>query len=31
MNSLTASGLDVCLLINFQHSRLEWRRILSRI
>ncbi|HTA45438.1 MAG TPA: GxxExxY protein [Bryobacteraceae bacterium] len=31
MNYLTASGLDVCLLINFQHSRLEWKRILSRI
>ena len=30
MNYLTASGLNVCLLINFQKARLEWKRILPR-
>lgn len=31
MNYLTASGLSVCLLMNFQRARLEWKRILARI
>ena len=28
LNYLKASGLGVCLLINFQRSKVEWRRIL---
>lgn len=28
MNYLKASGKDVCLLVNFQNSRVEWKRIL---
>jgi GxxExxY protein len=28
MNYLRASGRDVCLLVNFQSSRVEWKRIL---
>ena len=28
LNYLRASGLGVCLLINFQRSKVEWRRIL---
>ena len=28
LNYLKASGLEVCLLINFQRSKVEWRRIL---
>jgi GxxExxY protein len=27
LNYLKASGLEVCLLINFQRSKVEWRRI----
>ena len=27
LNYLRASGLSVCLLINFQRSKVEWRRI----
>ena len=29
LNYLRASGLSVCLLINFQKPRLEWKRILN--
>ena len=29
LNYLRASGLSVCLLINFQRSKVEWRRILQ--
>jgi GxxExxY protein len=28
LNYLRASGLSVCLLINFQRSKVEWRRVL---
>jgi len=28
MNYLKASGKDVCLLVNFQNPRVEWKRIL---
>ncbi len=28
LNYLKASGLEVCLLINFQRSKVEWRRVL---
>jgi GxxExxY protein len=28
MNYLKASGKDVCLLVNFQSQRVEWKRIL---
>jgi GxxExxY protein len=28
MNYLKASGRDVCLLVNFQSQRVEWKRIL---
>jgi GxxExxY protein len=28
MNYLRASGREVCLLVNFQSSRVEWKRIL---
>jgi GxxExxY protein len=27
MNYLRASGLDVCLLVNFQSPRVEWKRV----
>jgi GxxExxY protein len=30
LNYLKASGLNVCLLINFQRSKVEWRRILRK-
>jgi GxxExxY protein len=30
MNYLVASGRSVCLLINFQKARVEWKRILVR-
>jgi GxxExxY protein len=29
MNYLRASGLNVCLLINFQKPKIEWKRVLS--
>jgi len=28
-NYLRASGLSVCLLINFQKAKVEWRRLLQ--
>ncbi len=30
INYLKASGLPVCLLVNFQHPRVEWRRVVNR-
>jgi GxxExxY protein len=30
MNYLKASGKDVCLLVNFQSQRVEWKRILRQ-
>ena len=30
LNYLRASGLSVCLLVNFQKPRVEWRRIVHR-
>ena len=29
LNYLRASGLGVCLLVNFQRAKVEWRRILQ--
>jgi GxxExxY protein len=29
LNYLKASGLEVCLLVNFQRSKVEWRRIVQ--
>src|ERR1017187_556450 len=29
LNYLRASGLNVCLLVNFQRAKVEWRRILQ--
>jgi GxxExxY protein len=31
MNYLRASGRDVCLLVNFQNPRMEWKRILRPV
>ena len=30
LNYLRASGLTVCLLVNFYHPRVEWKRIVNR-
>jgi GxxExxY protein len=30
LNYLRASGLTVCLLVNFQKPKVEWRRIVNR-
>jgi GxxExxY protein len=30
LNYLRASGLQVCLLVNFQKPRVEWKRIVNR-
>jgi GxxExxY protein len=29
LNYLRASGLTICLLINFEHSKVEWKRIVN--
>ena len=31
LNHLKASGLSVCLLVNFQKPEVEWKRIVHRV